>query len=99
MRYPELSLKLKEARELAGFPTQEKLARAADITLSALQKWERGSSAPTFSQMGKLMPLLGRYGALILYSMGLSTEQICEMGAFFASPKHRNSPVPIVKAR
>lgn len=37
--------KLKEAREAAGL-TQVELSRALDVSYSAIQKWEGGSSVP-----------------------------------------------------
>ncbi|MGH9404424.1 MAG: helix-turn-helix domain-containing protein [Terriglobia bacterium] len=70
------------ARTKSGM-TQEQFARRLGVTTSALQKWERGASVPSFELAGRLMGFLGESGSAILYAMGMSPEEIRAMCAGF----------------
>jgi transcriptional regulator with XRE-family HTH domain len=90
VKYPALSLQMKRARELAGYRTQQDFAVAAGLPMSTLQKWERGIAAPSFEQLGKLLPALGGYGALLLCAAGLPPDSVIEMGDFLIVQARRN---------
>jgi transcriptional regulator with XRE-family HTH domain len=53
-----LSEKLKEARDTAGI-TQEALARACDLSLSAVRDFERGKKEPSLRNAVKIADALG----------------------------------------
>lgn len=74
-KYPLLSSSLKKFRDENGL-TQEEFARLVGVTVSAIQKWERGASLPDFGKMGQLLASFGPDGCLLLYAMGMKPADV-----------------------